>query len=118
MGSLTEEYWTREALQLIANEEYAQIVSFYEQGINTTPEIKSSYWYLGLTLFLEGKKSEAETTWLMAMMAGDEERVEIETLELVSILEAEVNKQNSQGNQFLAWQLRQQIFSSLVFTRS
>lgn len=102
-----EKYWRSEALQLLGNGKYSQIIDFYEQAINANPEIKSNYWYLGLTLFLEGKKPEAETTWLMAMMAGDD--VEPETLELVSIIEAEAARQTIQKNNELAWQLRQQI---------
>ena len=109
MALTSEKYWNNYTLPLLINGEYSQIISFYEQAINTNPENKVNYWYLGLTLFLEGKKPEAETTWLMAMMAGDEDRVEIETLELINILEIEADRQNTQKYCFLAMQLRQQI---------
>ncbi len=102
-----EEYWHSEALQLLESREYEQVINFYEEAININPEIQANYWYLGLTFFLQGNKPEAETTWLMAMMAGDD--VEPETLELVSIIEAEAARQTIQQNNELAWQLRQQI---------
>ncbi len=104
-----EKYWIEEAVQLINNKDHTQVINFYEKEIATNSDIKFNYWYLGLTLFLEGSNPEAETTWLMAMMSGNEENVEIETLELVGVLEAEANRQNNQREYFLAWQIRQQI---------
>ena len=47
--------------------EYHQAVIFYEQEIALDPECLAYYWYLGLSLLLQGQLEEAEMIWAMAL---------------------------------------------------
>jgi predicted O-linked N-acetylglucosamine transferase (SPINDLY family) len=108
-NNLLENQLLTEAQTAIATGSYQQSAILYEQLIDLNPDNHSYYWYLGLSLLLQGQSAEAQTTWLMAMMEGDQLQVEVWTIELVEILESEAIHQFTQGDKSLAWSIRQQI---------
>lgn len=72
----------------LLQEEYHQAVNFYEQEIALDPECLANYWYLGLSLLLQGQSEEAEMIWAMALAetesdpkeqarAGDKDLIEV-----------------------------------------
>ncbi|NET41043.1 O-linked N-acetylglucosamine transferase, SPINDLY family protein [Okeania sp. SIO2B3] len=102
------------ALQHEANEcllsgDYAQAISIYEEAIQAQPECKPNYWYLGLSLLLQGQETEAQTTWLFAMADGDSEEIERWTSELAEVLQAEGDRQENLSNYSVAWAIRQHL---------
>ncbi|NET17608.1 MAG: O-linked N-acetylglucosamine transferase, SPINDLY family protein, partial [Okeania sp. SIO1H6] len=102
--------WQEEVKKCWLENNYARVATLYETAINAEPEIKSHYWYLGLTLLLKGEEAEAQTAWLLGMGDGDGEEIDKWTLELVEILEAEAERQRLEvGNYNLAWAIRQHI---------
>ena len=92
-----------------SRDNYVQAAQFYEQAIELEPEIKLNYWYLGLSLLLQGNEAEAQTTWLFALAEGEIEEIELWTQELLLVLEQEAviftDKRGSQN----AWLVRQHI---------
>lgn len=48
---------------------YQEAKSCYEKCIEINPKHKNNYWYLGLTLLLQGKQEEAEEFWFDAVFA-------------------------------------------------
>ena len=46
---------------------YHEAAALYEQAIDHRPEIVAYYWYLGLSLLLQGQLEEAEMIWAMAL---------------------------------------------------
>lgn len=88
---------------------YIQAATIYEEAITREPDIKSNYWYLGLTLLLQGQEIEAQTTWFMAIMEGDTEEVEAGNTELINILETEAKRQESLEQYSIAEKIRRSI---------
>ncbi|QLE59143.1 O-linked N-acetylglucosamine transferase, SPINDLY family protein [Nostoc sp. TCL26-01] len=88
---------------------YTQAASLYEEAITIEPDIKSYYWHLGLILLLQGQDVEAQTTWLMAMMEGEPEQVEVWNAELIEILQTEAQHQESQEEYAIVEKIRQNI---------
>lgn len=107
--NLPEQQLFTEAQTTLRDGRYQQAANILEQLISSNPDNYSYYWYLGLSLLLQGQSAEAQTTWLMAMMNGESEQVEDWTTELVDILESEAIHQATQGDKALAWSIRQQI---------
>jgi predicted O-linked N-acetylglucosamine transferase (SPINDLY family) len=101
--------WQEEADAYFRKGNYAKAANLYEQAINTHPERKLYYWQLGLILLLQGKEEEAQTTWLLGMVDGDTEEVELWTEKLVQILATEANRQATTENYSTAWVIRQHI---------
>ncbi|MCF4969590.1 O-linked N-acetylglucosamine transferase, SPINDLY family protein [Nostoc sp. CMAA1605] len=97
------------AEKYIVSGNYIQAASIYEEAITVEPDIKSNYWYLGLTLLLQGQEVEAQTTWLMAMMEGEEEQIEAWNTELIDILETEATRRESLEEYSIAAKIRQNI---------
>lgn len=77
------------AYQCLIQREYTQAATFYEQAIEACPTVMSNYWYLGLTLLLQGQEEEAQTAWMLAMVNGESQQVDLWTAELVQVLQAE-----------------------------
>ena len=101
--------WQQQAYELFLEGEYYQAASLYEQLIEVQPDIKSHYWYLGLILLLQGKEIEAQTTWAMVIMEGEPEQVELWSIELVEILEAEAQRLSTQKDYANVYLVRQHI---------
>jgi tetratricopeptide (TPR) repeat protein len=80
------------AYQCLINGEYPQAATFYEQAIEACPTVMSNYWYLGLTLLLQGQEEEAQATWMLAMMNGESEQIGLWTAELAQVLQAEAKR--------------------------
>jgi len=81
---------------------YDQASNFYEQLIDIKPDVKSHYWWLGLSLLLQEREEEAQLTWLFAL---EDEYIQ----DLVSILDSEATDQASKGKYQIAWVIRNHI---------
>lgn len=103
------ESWQQQAYQYLIQGNYNQAVSYYEQAISAESDAKSDYWYLGLVLLLQGQEVEAQTTWLMAMMEGEPEQVEVWTAELNRVLQDEATRREAIAEESVAWTIRQQL---------
>jgi predicted O-linked N-acetylglucosamine transferase (SPINDLY family) len=98
----------QQAYQYLITSEYNQATNLYEQAISANPDIKSNYWYMGLSLLLQGQEAEAQMTWMLPMTEV-EENVLIYTQELIAILESEAERQEHLEEFDLAWVIRQHI---------
>lgn len=99
--------WHSQVQPLLIQKNYSRATSLYEQWIETAPEVKSHYWYLGLLLLLQGQEAEAQMTWLAAMAEGDEEQIKQWTIDLMQTLETEALRQESLKDYETAWIIRQ-----------
>ena len=95
--------------QCLIKQDYDQAINLYEQVIAVEPEVKSHYWHLGLTLLLQGKEVEAQTTWLLGMAEGSAEAIDEATTELTQVLQIEANRREQQGEYSVAWAVRQHL---------
>lgn len=98
-----------EAYSCLINGEYEQAALLYEQAIETEPEVKTHYWYLGLVLLLLEQEAEAHTTWLLGMVTDDSEEVEQWTAELVQVLDTEALRREKLAEDSVAWLIRQHL---------
>jgi predicted O-linked N-acetylglucosamine transferase (SPINDLY family) len=102
--------WQEQVPKSILARDYSKAAVLYEQAISAEPDVKSNYWHLGLMLLLQGQEEEATTTWLLAMVDGTPEQVELWTAELLAILEEEaIRLEASEDNNLLAWLIRGHI---------
>jgi glycosyltransferase involved in cell wall biosynthesis len=85
----------QQAYQYLIQGEYGQAATLYEQAIEAYPSVRSSYWYLGLTFLLEGQDVEAQTTWMLAIVSGEPEQVDVWTAELLHVLQEEVERREA-----------------------
>ncbi|MBE9007171.1 O-linked N-acetylglucosamine transferase, SPINDLY family protein [Fortiea sp. LEGE XX443] len=97
------------AYKYLVQENYYQATQIYELLIDIEPNIKSYYWYLGLLLLLQKQEAEAQTTWLMAMMEGEESDTVQWTEQLKVVLNQEALRQESIEDYGNAVLLRQHI---------
>ncbi|HEY9601658.1 MAG TPA: glycosyltransferase family 4 protein [Allocoleopsis sp.] len=97
------------AYQCLIHKEYRQAVRFYEQAIEACPTVMSNYWYLGLTLLIQGQVEEAQATWMLVIMSGESEQVELWIAELVQVLQAEAKRLENIADEQTAEQLRHYI---------
>ncbi|WP_315787774.1 tetratricopeptide repeat protein [Fischerella sp. JS2] len=97
------------AYQCFIQGDYSQAANLYKQAIDAEPNVKSHCWYLGLSLLLQGQEVEAQTTWFMAIMEGEPDQVELWNDELVSILQAEVERWEKISDSSTAYLLRLHI---------
>ncbi|MFM9265846.1 O-linked N-acetylglucosamine transferase, SPINDLY family protein [Tychonema sp. BBK16] len=102
--------WQQQADQFLLSGNYHQAAQLYEQAIAAAPEIKSYYWHLGLILLLEGQETEAQTTWLLAMAEGESEEIDLWTIELMEVLQAEAERRELELTDYsVAWAIRQHL---------
>jgi len=101
--------WQQQAHQYFLKGYYTQAAHCYEQAIEAEPNVKSSYWNLGLTLLLQGQEAEAQITWLLAMAEGTAEEIDLWTAELVDILQTEAQRREDIADYSVAWAIRQHI---------
>lgn len=110
---MSENYATssieQQAFKELIEGQYSQASNLYQQAIETRPDLKSNYWYLGLSLLLQGQEVEAQVTWMLVLGEGDEEQVEQWTKELIEILETEANRREENEENANAWLIRQHI---------
>jgi len=101
--------WQQAALNCLIEDNYSQAADLYQQAIEAEPTVKSYYWYLGLTLLLQGQEAEAQTTWMLGMMEGEAEEVEQWTTELIAILRSEAKRREALADYPIAWTIRQHL---------
>ena len=97
--------WQQEAEQYLVAENYSAAVKLYEQAIEEEPHIKSYYWHLGLILLLQGQEIEAQFIWFTALS----EEVDIDTRELLEVLDTEAKRRITIKDYHVAWAIRQHI---------
>jgi tetratricopeptide (TPR) repeat protein len=97
------------AYQCLIYGEYHQAATFYEQAIKTYPTVMSNYWYLGLTLLLQNQEEDAQATWMLAMINGKPEQVDLWTAELVQVLQAEAHRRKALADEQTAQLIEQYI---------
>lgn len=94
---------------LLQEGDYDLAINFYEQAVETEPEITSHYWYLGLAYLLQQQEETAQATWALAMSQGSAEEIEQWTEELSQILDCEARRQANLNNTQTAWLIRQYL---------
>lgn len=99
----------QQAYQYFMQCEYSQAQDFYEQIIEAFPTIMSNYWYLGLSLLLQGKEMEAQSIWALATMDGSPEQVDVWTAELMQVLQIEIERQKEMKNYQMAELIQQYL---------
>lgn len=88
---------------------YGEVITLYEQAIDTQPEETIYYCWLGLALLLNGQESEAQITWMLPISELDEEAANSYQQELVNILDQQAEKFSQQENYTLTWVMRQHL---------
>jgi len=101
--------WQSEAFQLLIKADYAKAADIYQQAIAAEPDVKDYYWYLGLTLLLQGQEAEAQTTWMLSMIEGSEDQVDQWTAELMQVLRSEAERRQALEDYPVAWTIRQHM---------
>lgn len=96
----------KQAKEYLVKGDYDKAARLYEEAIEIEPTVKSNYWNLGLILLLQGKKEEAEATWLVAMIDGEVEQVALWNYELTEILKAEALRRQEINDHTTAYLLR------------
>ncbi|MBW4648575.1 MAG: O-linked N-acetylglucosamine transferase, SPINDLY family protein [Kastovskya adunca ATA6-11-RM4] len=99
----------QQAREYLLQGDYSQAAVLYEQVLTAEPDIKCHYWHLGLVLLLQEQVEEAQTTWLMGMLEGEPEQVELWNSELAQVLEEEARRREGLSEDSVAWAIRQQI---------
>jgi predicted SAM-dependent methyltransferase len=98
------------AQNYLKEKKYSQAAHLYEEAIARQPEVKSNYWYLGLLFLLQGKETEAWTTWLLGMSNGTAAEEQQWMAELLRVLEIEAQHQQNLGDYQAAWVIYQHIW--------
>jgi predicted O-linked N-acetylglucosamine transferase (SPINDLY family) len=88
---------------------YPKAAVLYEQAIIDCPTQVSLYWYLGLTLLLQNKESEAQAIWMTPLLVAEPEQAAQWTDDLVQILRLEARRQQNNAAHETAWLIRQYI---------
>jgi len=106
----------QQADRALANQDYRQAIALYEQivesddlGELTAPELRSAYWHLGLAHLLLEEEAEAQTVWFLAMSQAEDAELALLTEELVTVLDAEADRQFQAEAFSLTWAIRQHI---------
>ncbi|MBD2415467.1 O-linked N-acetylglucosamine transferase, SPINDLY family protein [Nostoc calcicola FACHB-389] len=99
----------QQAQQYFIKGNYSQAASYYEQAIETEPEVKTHYWKLGLMLLLQGEETEAQMTWLLGMGEGEAQQAEEWTSELIQVLQTEAERRERLTDYKVAWAIRQHM---------
>jgi predicted O-linked N-acetylglucosamine transferase (SPINDLY family) len=101
--------WSPEAEELLINQEYDQLVDFYENLIAENPEEISNYWYLGLAYLFQGKEEEAQTTWFIPFTFAEDQTSELWTEDLILTLKNEAKNLEQLETYKLVWLIRNAI---------
>jgi hypothetical protein len=108
-GLTQSETLQQQPYQNLIEGDYIGTTNLYEQAIQSEPDNKFHYWYLGLTFLLHGQEIEAQTTWLMGMTGGDSEQVELWKKDLMQILQAEAERRGKLGDYLMTWTIRHHL---------
>lgn len=107
--SLSVLTWDSQAYRYLIQNEIDKAVEFYEQAVESCPEVKSNYWYLGLLLLLHEQEAEAQTFWLMTMAEGTAPEIEQWTADLLDVLRTEAERREQLADYAPAWLIRQHM---------
>ena len=99
----------QEANQYFQSQNYEKSVASYQQAIEDEPQNTYNYWYLGLSLLLQGKEEEAQQVWFSLLLTDNEDELEELSQQLCSILQKEIDHQETLYNYQIASTLRQYI---------
>lgn len=100
--------WEKTAADHLKNQQYFKAAELYEQAIELDPEADlQNYWWLGLLQLLQGQEADAQATWFFGLSAAED--VDLATLDLIGILEAEASRQELAEDIQAAWLIRQHI---------
>ena len=89
--------------------DYAEAAELLEEAIAAHPMEVIHYWHLGLMLLLQEQEAEAQMVWGLVMSESESEAVETQTSQLIAVLEAEGDRQESLGDPQKAWLVRQYL---------
>jgi predicted O-linked N-acetylglucosamine transferase (SPINDLY family) len=90
--------WNSDVLLDLYNNNYANVVSFYENLSEANPDDHSIFLHLGLAYLLEENEEAAQTTWLLVIAGADEDEIPLWTCELLRILKGEASRQRQKKN--------------------
>lgn len=99
----------QQAADCLARGDYAQAMNDYQALIEAQPQVQAHYWHLGLASLLLGEEAEAQTTWMLAMMEGDDAQIEQWSAELAQVLRSHAEQQEAADHPKFAWVLRQHL---------
>jgi len=114
--------WQQKAYQCWMQGDYAGAAKFYdiasatlrERAILARPEIQQNYWLMGLMYLLAEKEAEAERVWQEKLFdhnltISEPDQRENWLIELISILDAEAERQKTIAQFKTAWLIRNHI---------
>ncbi|MBN4003806.1 MAG: O-linked N-acetylglucosamine transferase, SPINDLY family protein [Nostoc sp. LPT] len=99
----------QKAQQYFIQGDYSQAASYYKQGVEAEPEVKSHYWNLGLILLLQRQEVQAQTTWKLGMTESEPQQVEQWIFELMQVLQREAERREMLAEYAVAWIIRQSM---------
>ncbi|NJL40138.1 MAG: O-linked N-acetylglucosamine transferase, SPINDLY family protein [Leptolyngbyaceae cyanobacterium SM1_4_3] len=99
----------QQAWEALVQGNYARAARLFERLIDTEPDVRLNYWYLGLLMLLQGQEVEAQTTWMLALSEGEPDEIEQWSAELATVLQAEAERQEQLEENALAWTIRQHL---------
>ncbi|MBD2069875.1 O-linked N-acetylglucosamine transferase, SPINDLY family protein [Leptolyngbya sp. FACHB-671] len=108
-SALSSSAQQQQAYQALVQGNYTKAASLFEQLIDIEPEVRLNYWYLGLSMLLQGQEVEAQTTWMLALSEGEPEQIEQWSAELATVLQVEAERQEQLEENALAWTIRQHL---------
>jgi predicted O-linked N-acetylglucosamine transferase (SPINDLY family) len=101
---------TQEVQRLLHQGEFQQAIQTCESQISfPVVEATQIHWLYGLAFLLNGQEEEAQSTWMMAMMEGDEIQVANWVVDLANTLDNNSIFQEQQGNLLQAQLVRYHI---------
>ncbi|WP_055076691.1 O-linked N-acetylglucosamine transferase, SPINDLY family protein [Pseudanabaena sp. 'Roaring Creek'] len=99
----------QQAYEYLLIGEYSKASLLYEEAISEDPDSRENYWYLGLSMLLNGQELEAQLTWGMVTADRDLDEVEILGQELCQILHQEAERLDNTKEYAKAWLIRQHM---------
>jgi tetratricopeptide (TPR) repeat protein len=78
--------------------DYQKAAKFYQEAIAANPDLKSNYWYCGLSWLLQGEPENAEGIWMSAILDEDLQETDQAIEELGKVLQAEITNLESRGD--------------------
>jgi len=89
---------SQQAYQYLLQGKYEYAAELYEAIITEDTTDLQNYWYLGLTYLLQGNEDTAQLVWLIPMDQVSPQIVTDRSIELATILEAEVQRLETLGD--------------------
>ncbi|PZV24443.1 MAG: O-linked N-acetylglucosamine transferase, SPINDLY family protein [Snowella sp.] len=99
--------WHPEAQVFLVNEQYSELVNYYEVLVERKPDDTNNDLYLGLAYLLQGQEEQAQAIWFFAL--SQEIDSDLKTQALIDILTTESIRQEKLEKHEIAWRLRGNI---------